>query len=702
MNNNFNSQHFYLYLYSQPEIDVSILKFTGKNDAISHDYSFEISVRSQQYITPHSIISTKAKLYWDSRNINTYNIRHGIITSVMFSGKIKNNYYYELILHSPLYPLTLQITHRIFQQKNVIDIVREVLTTAGWSSDTFQFQIDNVYPLIEFLTQFKQSDYAFIDNLITQYGLITFFDQQKDNVTLIITDNRNFLHRSEIITIDSKSSSQLIENTPYIYCIYEQTRFLTENVMLDAYDYYQPEADLIAVETNQTDIPGAGTLSIYDQNYQNKTTGAFYCKKMQQQLDWQRQIYIAESNYQSFAPGQIIQIKSDEEIMSNYYQIIAINHQLSPTNNCHKPDLSYNNQLTLIPITHEYFTPSYWCHSVKQRNNHQRNTFQGLMTSQITNTQQTIYGAIDEFGFYNLQLPFVYELPTPSPTSRPTRQIQACGGNTNDTDHNGWHFPLAENCCVAITFMNDDLNRPIILGALQIQKTPNVVTESNYFQNIIQTWGGQKMILDDSQDMNSIQLSTTNSDNNIKINNNAENPLIKFQALQGQIRFHAKFNINQYAQHNISTQSTQNHVITVMQNQQLIAAENIGVNTGKNINLSAKQNILLTCQNQNIQISTEHLWTVQSINKINIEILSGNLAMVIHSGNFDFYGHGFNAICNGQGAISLSSNNAYLNIDSMHNINFHAIKIELNAPLINLGKKCQFNKIIKNPSPVTA
>ena len=80
--------------------------------------------------------------------------------------------------------LTRQFRSRIFQQKSVPDILKEVLK--GFDCD---FQLSGKYEPREYCVQYRETDFDFASRLMEEEGIFFFFQHSKDAHKMIIADS---------------------------------------------------------------------------------------------------------------------------------------------------------------------------------------------------------------------------------------------------------------------------------------------------------------------------------------------------------------------------------------------------------------------------------------------------------------------------------------------------------------------------------
>ncbi|WP_153135017.1 type VI secretion system Vgr family protein [Paraburkholderia agricolaris] len=72
----------------------------------------------------------------------------------------------------------------------------------------------------------------------------------------------------------------------------------------------------------------------------------------------------------------------------------------------------------------------------------------------------------------------------------------------------GMHFPLHKGSEVLVAFVNDDPDRPVIVGAVPNSENPGVVTQANPTQNTVHTAGGNSLVMDDQDGAQRVALSS--------------------------------------------------------------------------------------------------------------------------------------------------------------------------------------------------
>jgi hypothetical protein len=91
--------------------------------------------------------------------------------------------------------LALERDCRIFQNKSVPDIVKQVLQDSGLPTDRFDFRLKESYPAVEYCVQYRETDLDFVSRLLEEEGIFYFFEHS-DTALLVFADGTVAYRRS--------------------------------------------------------------------------------------------------------------------------------------------------------------------------------------------------------------------------------------------------------------------------------------------------------------------------------------------------------------------------------------------------------------------------------------------------------------------------------------------------------------------------
>jgi len=661
-----------------------VMQFTGNHHELSNDYCFCIDINTKQDIDEQTLINKQGFISF--KGISPYYIQ-GYITEVSYHGYSLNNHNYSVKLCSRLSQLKSTANNTTFVQKNIIDVITEILLEANWSTEDFRFKLRKHYPKREFIVQYQQNSYEFIDYWLSYYGIVFNFKQDVHRAKLIFYDHLDDLskHLTKIV-LPFQTKTGLTTTTPYVYNLEQHVRLLPKHVQLNDYNYNTPEIPLHTISKNKSHIPSHGTFSLYGLNYKTRQEGENLTKVLHQQIDWQREYYIAKTNCSNLTPGQRITITNHPNPTFNKtYRILSIEHYgkqtITPSTPINKPTIHYYNQLTLIPATITYRKPYAFSAFQTQNITQLKPKIHGITTGKIESPNDQ-YAYLDEQGRYRIKFNFDQSNKPVAAACLPVRLMQPFGGNQY-----GMHFPIHANTEVAITCLNNDIDRPIIIGTIPNPSAPTPITSINPTQNIFRTWGGNELLIEDRHRKQHIRLSNPDKQNTVLIDAHKDKHRIKIQSKHGKIEIYAKQDINIHSKDNYTTVSKKDHIVSV-ENNQHINAQLISYQSGKDAQLEAKKDCYLQSENGDINLSAANGFYIDSDNSLDIQIFNGNLSAWTQQGNIEFHTYGSSKFkADGDSEINMIQGDGQIHIDARGNLRLTANHIKIDADVINIEAK---------------
>ncbi|WP_446912248.1 type VI secretion system Vgr family protein [Escherichia coli] len=111
-----------------------------------------------------------------------------LVTAARVAGHQGRSVVYELRLEPWLKILTHTSDYKAFQNKNVVDILDEVLDEYPWPVE--KRLVEN-YPTRAWQVQYGETDFAFIQRLMQEWGIYWWFEHSENSHTLVLADAIN-------------------------------------------------------------------------------------------------------------------------------------------------------------------------------------------------------------------------------------------------------------------------------------------------------------------------------------------------------------------------------------------------------------------------------------------------------------------------------------------------------------------------------
>ncbi|MGN6123090.1 MAG: type VI secretion system Vgr family protein [Sphingomonas oligoaromativorans] len=113
---------------------------------------------------------------------------HALVIEAHYLSQDDQGFHYRLTLRPWLHLLGHNSTYRVFEQKSVVDILKEVLESQSRHVD--YGKLTGSYQPWPYCTQYRESDLAFISRLMEREGIYYYFRHERDDHILVLADGR--------------------------------------------------------------------------------------------------------------------------------------------------------------------------------------------------------------------------------------------------------------------------------------------------------------------------------------------------------------------------------------------------------------------------------------------------------------------------------------------------------------------------------
>ena len=664
--------HYALQIRSVPNECFTVAGFRGSHHGLSSDFLFEIDLVANAELLPVTVIGNAASLiiHWGRNDIYL----HGIVAEFYRNDTTQNEMSYRAVVRSPLYPLKQNINNRVFINQSTPQIVSDVLLTAGISADHFTLELSDDYPPHEFIVQYNESDYDFVSRLLARAGIFfTFTSDQKVTRILFCDDSTARPELPGVSFLDYHPQSGTARQEETVYQISPEARLLPAQVRVSDYNYQTPDT-LLEVTKTSAQSYSYGEEARYGDHFHTLDEGEKIAELRLQALDASRETVVAETDCRGVRPGYLLTInRHPNPDLNGQYLVVSMSHQadqsagLAFSGEAKGP--TYRNRLTLIKATTPYRAKIPTAPQVL-----------GLFSARVE-SKGTEYAYLDAQGRYHVRTDFDRGAAAPAQASHPVRMMQPYAGNEY-----GMHFPLHGGTEVAMTCVNGDLNRPLILGALPNANTTSVVTSDNRTQNIIRTASGNELCLDDRIDQEKIDLFTAEQKNILTLDASKDAHKIRLATIEGKMEISAAKTMLIESGDSQNVQVGKDHIVTVENAQQLMTRnKDISLQAATDIQFKAKQNIQFDAENEDLTMTAAQDLIVDVERNMSMEIRNKDLTVNVDSGQLSMKAaKDISILGNGGGPITIKQGSGTIQISTSGELTFKAPQVSIYGTSINL------------------
>jgi type VI secretion system secreted protein VgrG len=340
--------------------DYFLLTGISGHEAVSQLFEFDLDMISDDTnVDPTQLVG---------ENVSFLVEPHGGKASY-FNGFISHFYAGEPVegfgrrYHARIVPwlwfLTRAANCRIFQQKTVIDILKQVFSDHGFSD--FKFQTQGNYQPYEYKVQYDETDFNFVSRLLEHEGIFYFFKHENGKHTAIFGDARSAFQPGEQESVSCITGAEW-QNINAFQHIYE---FRPGKWTLTDFNFEQPQTDLTTGEPTVVGPPRMKQFEFFEYPgaYDAKSVGAALARTRIEMEEAEYHVVSGGGMVPSFRSGETFSIKNydllpDEE--GKKYALLSVRHSAvdnSYTATGGRTASHYSNSFTALPADQVFRPP---------------------------------------------------------------------------------------------------------------------------------------------------------------------------------------------------------------------------------------------------------------------------------------------------------------------------------------------------------
>jgi len=353
--------HYTLSVDGLEDDSLVVRGFEGQetlSDGLSLDYygfRYEITLASRRPdLSPEQMVDMQAelKLY---RNGELKQRVHGIIRQFTQGDIGHHHTFYSLTLVPALERLSLRHNSRIFQQKNVKDIITVLLSEMGVQE--YAFSLTRSLPVREFCVQYRETDLAFVQRLAAEEGLVYSFEHNQGKHTILFSDSSESLPKLEA-PIPYHNTAGGVVDEAYISGLQRRTQSETSEVSLQDYSFKKPDYSLSQTQHGTEMAYQREGYQHFDApgRYKDDTSGKAFSQVRLDYLRREAHIATGQSNHMQIRAGVRFELQDhlSQEMNQDW---VAVSVRCKGTQDQALEEsggegaTTYENSFTLIPAT---------------------------------------------------------------------------------------------------------------------------------------------------------------------------------------------------------------------------------------------------------------------------------------------------------------------------------------------------------------
>jgi type VI secretion system secreted protein VgrG len=481
---------------------LEVVSFEGE-ESLGRLYRFEILlVSARNDIDEQKLLGQQAVFQLNDGMPDGEDTRYcGLITAFEQQHQVTGWTFYKAVLEPKLWRLGKFHLTEVYLNKTPRELLEIILGAGGLNSNdyTLAYLQPGEYPPQKFICQYRESYLGFITRWCEHLGVYWWYAQHQSSEQIVFGNNyRN--HNPQVINLVYQPAGELDANVTgarRVQCFNLFSQPLPRQVTVTNYFYQKASLQIkgSAIVSEQ----GIGEVNYYGMNVESNETAQEIARIRAEGLICRGRQFSGESTATGLRCGYFLELSGHYRAGFNQkYMLTRVFHRGSQASlllaglgvQTAEPDKTfYHAEFSAIPSGVQ-FRPELL---------HPWPRIEGTLNAFIDAEGSGKYAELNEEGEYKVQLPYSLTEKGATKASAWIRMSSPYAGVDDTGSNHGMHFPLHKGTEVLLSFHNGNPDKPVIIGAVTNSQTPNVVTDENQTQSVIQTAGGNSMEFHDQE-----------------------------------------------------------------------------------------------------------------------------------------------------------------------------------------------------------
>ncbi|EMN1410665.1 type VI secretion system tip protein VgrG [Enterobacter cloacae] len=394
----------------------------------------------------------------------------------------------------------MQHTERcaVYLNQSVPEVVEQILRSHGLEGADFEFRLSQAYPVRELITQWRETDLAFVQRLLAEVGIFWRFEMDgriEQDVVIFQDSQMQYQFGVKLPVIPPSRTSDNGQES--VWDIRPTDRVVTGSVASRDYNYRDaltPQDSSVTVR--QESGATIGEVYHYAEPFLSQgdehtpESGAWYARLRHERYLNAQQTVTGRASRPVLAPGEVLEPQGSglPDLLKNGIVITGIHTSGAR-------DKGFQLRFTGIPYRETVcFRPALL----------NRPVVAGSLPARVESDEKhDTYAHLDNQGRYRVRLDFDRNSTEQGYAYLWLRMAKPYAGDTF-----GFHSPLLDGTEVSVMFDGGDPDRPYIAHAQHDSEHPDHVTRDNHTRNIWRTAGDNKLRLEDKRQEEHFKLAT--------------------------------------------------------------------------------------------------------------------------------------------------------------------------------------------------
>ncbi|WP_051275408.1 type VI secretion system Vgr family protein [Aestuariibacter salexigens] len=365
----FRSDEEYMFFeLADPSVDFSVARMRG-HEGISELYEFQVELLSEDddiafedVVGQGCVLTILNHQHAESDTVFTEEdtqerFLHGVVSHFEIAEEGARYTTYHAVIVPKIWVMQHRTNCRIFQEKNVKDIVEQLLDELGLEGDEYRWDCQGSYPAYNYCVQYRESEFNFISRLLEHEGIFYYFEHEEDKHVLVFHDDSTTLPSIENDDVPVITTQGGMVSNHYIYAFRMAHSLTPGKVTLRDYNFTKPTMKLESEQKGE--FYKEREVYEYPGWFADKARGDKLAKIRLQSAEAYQTAAKGKSNVSRMTPGYSFYLNDERrDTFNDDYLITRVEH-VAVQAQVYQEDSSqegsrYNNRFVCIPLTVAY------------------------------------------------------------------------------------------------------------------------------------------------------------------------------------------------------------------------------------------------------------------------------------------------------------------------------------------------------------
>jgi type VI secretion system secreted protein VgrG len=353
-----------LFYFNSPlgEDALLIRRLKGR-EAVSELFQFDLELVSEDpFLDINGLIGKMVTVAIRQSDEETFRYFNGYVCRARAREPEGLLNYYDARVVPWLWFLTRSTDCYIWQEKTVQEVIEFIFAKFGFTDYRFEIRNQALHTPWEYLTQYRETAFAFISRLMETEGMYYYFHQTKDKHTLVITDSKethrecSYQSRMKLEKVSGRGYFNT-EDTVRVWHYERQVR--SGKYTHRDFEFKTPDDHLEEEESSRA----GRSLELYDYpgEYEVHPDGRAWARIRMEEEEVEEEFTWGEGNSRSLMPGFKFDLyKHDRRDQNKTYLVTSVTHEGNEENFLPEEspeELHYENKFTCMSADVAYRAP---------------------------------------------------------------------------------------------------------------------------------------------------------------------------------------------------------------------------------------------------------------------------------------------------------------------------------------------------------